>query len=407
MNIFAPLRRFYEKLMKTPTYLRSCAFLLCHGRELLRASADRNMRAARPPRPGAKLVIILFPAHPVRIAGGLFVLLNLASATRAALSDQGYEVCVAYPPGWPGLPTYPYYPSSERIYTFAQAMRLFPSPDVLYVHVPDCLAAGGFRDPESPEGRWLRSARELHINICNQNNELMPQQSQMAHLYALPASLSQTVAHQVNDSQKMADDWNMPILYIGAYYCSNYTYRTHKEKINIIAYSPDVNPYTAKVLKCMRRRLKRFKFYKLSGITYTAYQEAISRSKYVISFGEGWDGYFWEPFFCGTFSCCVRNPNFFPKNYDNFPKRIFDSYADMQMRLPTLIEEFEADPGAYDAYALECYRSLRGELESSKSRFFQNVARLYRQEFDFCPSAPQAEVTIDASCATLNGHGAC
>lgn len=360
-------------------------FLLRHGREHLQAFAERRWHASRSPRPGTKLVIILFPAHPLRIAGGLFVLLNLAKDTREILAPHGYEVLVVYPPRWPGLPTYPYYPGSERIYTFAQAMRLFPAPDMLYIHVPDCMAADVFKNPATPEGRWLRSARNLHINICNQNSELMPRPDQIAHLRALPAILSQSVAHEANDTQENADRWGMPLRYLGAYYGSEYKYRTHAEKENIIAYSPDLNPHMPEILATLRRRFSGFRFYRLSGIPYVTYLDAISRSKYIISFGEGWDGYFWEPFFCGSISCCVKNLNFFPADYNNFQRRIYNSYDDLQNKFPLLIEEFEDDPELYDAYAHECYACVQATPESIKEYFHECVSRLYQQEFDFYP----------------------
>ncbi len=358
-------------------------FLFRRRHELAAAFAERRARLSCKPVQGARLVVILFPAHPLRIAGGLFVLLNLARVSREVLKDV--EVVTAYPPGRRGLACYPYYPNNERIYTFAQIMRLFPSPDTLYLHVPECVAACTFTKSESLESDWLRSARQLHINICNQNILLMPLPERIEHLRAFPGLLTQTVAHKASATRHNADRWCMPLLHLGAYYGSAYTYRTHAEKQNVICCSPDANPYVHEVKAMLRRRFKKFTLCKLSGIPYTTYLEAISRSKYVISFGEGWDGYFWEPFFCGTVSFCVANHHFFPKSYTNFSERIYKSYDDMLENLSDFIENLESNPHEYDSYTLKCYTMLQTKITENETSFFKNICRLYNHEYDFIP----------------------
>lgn len=379
------LYHFYTKFKKLPIYGRSILFLIRHWRKIAVSFANRRMLISRVPMPGEKIVVVLFPAHPLRITGGLFVLLNLAMISREILSREGFKVVVAYPPHWRGLPCYPYYPNKEGIYAFSQIMRLFPSPDTLYIHVPECVATRIFKKQKSREVRWIYSARQVHINICNQNPQLMPTPHQLDHLYRLPCTRTQTVAHEASATQEYADRWQIPLLHLGAYYGSTYTYRTHAEKQNIIAYSPDTNPHAPAILAMLHRRFKGFRLYSLAGIPYTTYLEAISRSKYVISFGEGWDGYFWEPFFCGTVTCCVRSPQFFPEEYNNFSERIYTSYDSMLNNLASLIEKFESNPFEYDAHALECYNILYERIESIKSHFHNSAYRLYRNEFDFYP----------------------
>ena len=163
------LYHFYTKFKKLPIYGRSILFLIRHWREIAVSFANRRMLISRVPMPGEKIVVVLFPAHPLRITGGLFVLLNLAMISREILSREGFKVVVAYPPHWWGLPCYPYYPNKEGIYAFSQIMRLFPSPDTLYIHVPECVATRIFKKQKSRGVRWIYSGYKSTC-ACNPGN---------------------------------------------------------------------------------------------------------------------------------------------------------------------------------------------------------------------------------------------
>jgi len=99
------------------------------------------------------------------------------------LNDR--KVLVVYFSGHNVLAKYPYFPNEEIIYTFKQLMHLFSTPERLLVHTPECHAAKVFNHVNSQEVSYLKSARRLHINILNQNIQLMSSMENLAHLNAL------------------------------------------------------------------------------------------------------------------------------------------------------------------------------------------------------------------------------
>ena len=365
-------------------YCKKTFFLFTQYKKIFDGFVQRHSIVAHQlPEYHADIIVILFPRSLLSISGGLFSLLNIAGMTRHILGKDR-KAMVVYLPGHYGFAKYPYFPNDEVIYTFGQLMHLYPNPENLIVHIPECYAEKVFRRASSREVLYLKSARRLHINILDQNIQLMPFSENIAHLRVLTMHLTQTVAHIKSNCQETADKWAMPVLHISAAFWKNYPSVPYEQKKNLIAYSPDQNPFTKDILSALRAQLPHFRFIKISGVSYTRYLEIICQSKYVISFGEGWDGYFFEPYFCGTIGCTVRNDIFFPKEI-GYWETVYDDYEQMRERLPVDIKKYERDSSLYVSYCKKKYDEMIPNVDSSWSYFIGQLNKFYNNEYDYYP----------------------
>ena len=63
----------------------------------------------------------------------------------------------------------------------------------------------------------------------------------------------------------------------------------------------------------------------VQNLTYEEFKAAISRAKWALTFGEGLDGYFVEPIFCGCVSFAVYNERFFTEAFRSF-RTVYQDY---------------------------------------------------------------------------------
>ena len=364
---------------KMQSRLRKCGILF-HQRQTLKAAALRRRQlAAATPVPGSRLVLFLLPPDKFLISGGVFSIIGLAVASRKLLGPD-YTVHLVYFPHTSGFARYPYFPNTEIIFRFDEIMRLYPSPEKLLVHVPEFASDKLFVRPDRPECRYVRQAAYLHINILNQNILQLPEPPRLQHLPALSDHLSQTTAHFRYCTMANMRKWGMQFYYVGAWYWEKFPYVMHAHKQNWIAYSPDKNQHAPMVMAELRRRLPHFRFIRIAGVSYQRYLEIISMSKYVISFGEGADGYFFEPYLCGSLGCAAYNTTFFPPGIEKDRKSwrtVYDSYEHMAQKLPDDILEFEAHPYRYAEYNRKRRRWIFGNKTTALKIFYRRLQNFY------------------------------
>lgn len=364
-------------------YCKKILILLSLRKDIRAAYRQRRASLAQTPQAGKDVVLLVVPPSLLRISGGLFSILNIASVSRQLLGEER-EVVAAHLPGAIGLAQYPYFPNDEIIYTFSQILRRYPTPERLLVHIPECCASRIFTNQNSPETQYIRSAKHVHINILNQNIQLMPPPDALKHLHALTPNVTQTTAHATYCNQANANKWGTPQLHLSAVFWKEYPFVPYSQKQDWIAYSPDPNPFARDILAALRARLPHFRLIKISGVSYKRYLEIISRSKYVLSFGEGWDGYFFEPYYCGTLGCTARNDIFFPKEMGCW-ETLYDSFEHMREMLPVDIQKYEKNPDAYQAYSMRKYNELQSSLESAWGYFTGQLKKLYDDKYDYYP----------------------
>ena len=79
---------------------------------------------------------------------------------------------------------------------------------------------------------------------------------------------------------------------------------------------------------------------------------------FVISFGEGYDGYFIEPLLSGTLSFTARNPVFFPNEFRELPN-VYKNYEEMHERITDDIRSLVANERQYLDYVANAKNEVR------------------------------------------------
>ncbi len=83
---------------------------------------------------------------------------------------------------------------------------------------------------------------------------------------------------------------------------------------------------------------------------YDSYLKSLSRSRYAVTLGEGFDGYFVEGFFTGSVVFAVYNADFFPDESYRELVTVFDTPEELCEGIEAVIDTFEKDPAAYADY---------------------------------------------------------
>ena len=109
------------------------------------------------------------------------------------------------------------------------------------------------------------------------------------------------------------------------------------------------------------------------------YKKLISRALFTITFGEGYDGYFIEPYFSGSIGFAVRNDTFFPKKMSSL-MGLYSSWEDMELNIVKDIRKLEKDSKLYTSTSSKGFKEIqlftndkqsRADLSNLLKRFYQ------------------------------------
>lgn len=117
---------------------------------------------------------------------------------------------------------------------------------------------------------------------------------------------------------------------------------------------------------------------------YEDYKELVSKAKFTITFGEGFDGYFVEAHFTGGIGIAVYNEDFFPdKSFSSFS----NVYVDYDALLSNITQDIATLSTNQRNYRKVSQQSLDAinKLYSYKM-YRQNLRNFYEGRFSFVPS---------------------
>lgn len=176
----------------------------------------------------------------------------------------------------------------------------------------------------------IRNIKKISINILNQNIEYMPNPEDFMSLYSLTNDITQTTAHKRYCTQDICNKYNLPTHHFSVWIDKkHYKQLDYKSKKKQIAVSMDKNPLRSKIIKNIREKCPNYKIIDIKNLSYEEYKILIRESLYVITFGEGFDGYFIESIFSGTVAFSVYNDVFFPESRYNRLDNVYESYEAM------------------------------------------------------------------------------
>ncbi|WP_460174447.1 rhamnan synthesis F family protein [Turicimonas sp. TL08] len=210
---------------------------------------------------------------------------------------------------------------------------------------------------------WLWSRKELRINILNQSDVLMPSNLWIERLRTLcNGRLTITAAHEKYCTESKEKEYRTNI-YLLTPFLPEFHPIPFYEKRKKILYSPDHHPFKEKIIGRIRAECPDFELKEIKNMTLEKYKAEIAEAFFVITFGEGYDGYFIEPYLSGTISFSVFNRIFFPQSFE-CPSTVFKDYENMLQGIVPMIKKLTNDT--------ELYRKLVKVGEKEVRKFTNN-----------------------------------
>lgn len=300
------------------------------------------------------------------ISGGLMSMCGIYDICRKLSSQYGYEVIAST------LPTagdyrfkYSLFDNDIKIFRYDQVVYYFPSVKEILIMLPEIYIREVYHYLFSKIDGYLTRIPIRRLNIMNQNIELMPYEFEVDRLKRYFTSITQTTAHKSYTTQRHRDLYGVPIHQVLPPIKKNIVVTAYEKKENIFLYSPDEHPYKSMVLQRLHNEFPSMKFIEIRNIPFRDYLKLISRAKWAMSFGEGLDGYFTEPYAAGGIAFTVWHKEFFTDEYKGLPT-ILNSYEEAVDTLPALMRSLDHKK-AYEKMNEDVMRVWRKEYDGDKT----------------------------------------
>ncbi len=327
------------------------------------------------------LVVFLIPGEE-GVSGGILSIYSLCSYTRKC-----YPKALSLIATFPARATFSHndcFQNDEDVYRWSQLVKKAKNVENLIIHIPEYLSGKFYRSLSFFDIRFLKSIKDLQINILNQNMEIMPSLEKVSDLFKLTQNVTQTLAFVKNLTQDLADRYQMPVHLFSTWLdYSKYAPTAFDKKEKIIVLSPDQNEHRSKIVRTLETQLPNFSLVTVKHMKFEEYMALISKAFAVITFGEGFDGYFSQPSFLGTLSFSVFNETFFPDKSWLSLKNVFGSYQEMNKNISDFILRTQENQSEY----YQCVDDVRCGVERyySEQLYEDNLKRFYLKQYDVLP----------------------
>ncbi len=339
-----------------------------------------NLRS-RFPRSCETIVLFLVPGQ-LRVGkdvfgGGVISILSLAAETSKLFVSQPTPVLICNYPGSIPFLKYNRIADSPAIHSLPAVCHYFASPKRLIIHLPETHSADFFGLLSSREKAWIDGCKDVHINVLNQNVQMMPTAEILRKSIPERFKTTITTAHKRYCTRVAADQYGMPVHHFSTQLSpEGYRRRPYSEKENLLIVSPDDHPDRLNVMARLEQ-LQGITIRMIVDMTYEEYKSLIERAKWAVTFGEGLDGYFIEPAFSGAVSFAVYNEEFFTEKYRNLPT-VYSDYNEMEARITADISSLDNESD-YSVCQEKIFAACRSDYDIEIYR--KNIAAFYRGDY--------------------------
>lgn len=327
-----------------------------------------------------KELVVFFTSEKPMINGGIMSVFNIAKASRAFKKNV---IIMSLGKKYKHIEN-KLFNNTEKIYRMDQLIDICDKIEHLILHIPECWVKNFNELLSLEEFQKLKNIKDLHINILNQNIKLMPDISEIKKLKNITNNVTQTTVHSASATQLIADKYNLITHFLLTFTdFSLYQATAFGKKEKIIVLSPDKNEHKEEVIFLLTKNFPDYKLITVKKMTFSQYMELISKASAVITFGEGFDGYFMEPPKVGTVSCAVYNNDFFPSPDWKKLSTVYENWDDLKTNLCNDLKLYFKDSELY-------YKVVKSHKDSDfntmqKDIFLDNMKRFYQKKYDFYP----------------------
>lgn len=327
-----------------------------------------------------KLVIFLTPGR-IELLGGIMTIFQACKISRKAKPDA--LTLIATFPGYFTYAKNSKFKNEELIFRFSQIIKNLNNNTDVILHIPEFYAARFYFDLSKSEKNKLQKIKELKINILNQNINFMPEYYVLKNLFKLTLNITHSVGFKRYATQHNADHYKLPLYYIPSFLdLENCTVKKIDKKEKIILYSPDQHIMKSTILKILQENLIDFRIKEIKNLTYEEFLEAVASAMFCISFGEGFDGYFIQPYYANSIGITVYNDIFFPKEEMKNLPFVYHSYEELGENIVNDIKAICKNKELYEVTSENILSFLKDNI-NKKENTFEGFRKLYTSNPDF------------------------
>ncbi len=325
-----------------------------------------------------KKLIVFFIPPKNDINGGIMSIFSICKYSREICPDAQCVITT-----FPSKVTYAhntFFKNDEKIYRWEQIVNNAKNVKELIIHIPEYFSDKFSTALTNKDFKFLKQIENVQINILNQNIELMPEPEKIKGLYKITNNVTQTIAHDRYATQEVCDKWQIPTHFLSVHIdTSGYRSYAFEEKQKIIVLSPDEAPYKEAIVKKLKQELPDFKLITVENMPFDEYMDLIARAYFVISFGEGFDGYFIQPVFVGTLGIAMYNNRFFPDESWLELKNVYAAADEQENEIVNDINEISKSKELY--YNLISTIKEKLSFLYAKELFESNLDKFYKKEY--------------------------
>lgn len=279
-----------------------------------------------------KLIIFTVPGWN-GVNGGVMSICSIARVTKDIFAqDNDCEVIIATIPKAKTFAGYDQFEAGFDVFRFEQLSDYFTELKEVIIHLPENFVVDFEKNINNDSLNWLNGIEKKQINILNQNIWYMPSAEKVNALREITPNITMTISHKKFCTKRLRDKYKMPVHFFSTSNLVKYEYKNFEDKEDIILYSPDEHPLKKKIISDLKKQFEDFKFIEIKNLSYEQYRKLLSKSKFMITFGEGIDGYFCESARCGAIPFAAYNNEFFDERYEGL-ENIFEDYKDLSVNI--------------------------------------------------------------------------
>lgn len=310
-------------------------------------------------------LVIFFNVMKIVISGGMLSIDRFVKHSVSISNSNNFDVVQSNLPLNNACITNPFFDYSSEPIDFNYIVK-YTKPQKLIINIPECFIPIFIEEITEEQYLWLWSIPKLYINILNQSDELMPAQPFIEELRTLcNNNLTITAAHQRYCTKEKSKQYNCPI-YLLTPFLPEFIRTPFDQKEKIIVLSPDENKYKQKVIDKLKTNLPDYKIVTVKEMKLNDYKKLISKAMFTITFGEGYDGYFIEPYLSDSISFSIRNATFFPKNFADV-STVYNTWEDLIQNITIDIRKYERNKVLYESTSKSVEKEIRKYTNNNQS----------------------------------------
>lgn len=240
-----------------------------------------------------------------------------AAASKSLQRLHGASVAVCVGAREPRLRRYTMFPTQFDLLSFPDLVPLLPQKAEVLVHLPEVWVERLGVDCTD----LYRSRQDIswRFNVLLQNIDRLPSRDAMRALAGLGV-VTATAAHRSYATDGTSAHLGCHTRYLGAWPMPDpLPQADFSTKQPLIAISPDWHPQKEAIKKVFARALPDHTIVEIRKLPYLEYLHLLRRSRFAMTFGEGFDGYFIEPILSGTIGMALYNERFFTADFHGLP----------------------------------------------------------------------------------------